>query len=74
MDGSTSYTITDLEPGTTYSVRVTATNTAGSNESDTMSVQTGEHVIDLHLNLRLYNISTIMYAMISPIDRAIIAT
>ena len=43
VDGSTSYTITGLEPGTTYSVRVTVTNAAGSNDSDTMSVQTGKH-------------------------------
>ena len=43
--GSTSYTITELEEGTDYSITVTATNAAGSAVSDTISASTPEGMI-----------------------------
>ena len=41
----TSYTITELEEGTDYSITVTATNAAGSAVSDTISASTPEGMI-----------------------------
>ena len=46
LSGSTtSYTITELEEGTDYSITVTATNAAGSAVSDTISASTPEGMI-----------------------------
>ena len=41
-DGSTSYTITGLEEGSSYTITVTATNAAGSVVSDPITGMTGE--------------------------------
>ena len=41
---TTSYTITELEEGTDYSITVTATNAAGSAVSDTISASTPEGI------------------------------
>ena len=74
VDGSTSYTITGLASGTTYSVRVTATNAAGSNESDTMSVQTGEHANISACYIAEYRDLHFLYNQCSSTDRAVITT
>ena len=39
----TSYTITGLRGGTTYTITVTASNSAGSNPSDSMTRETEEY-------------------------------
>ena len=41
-DDSTSYNITELEEDSTYSITVTATNSAGSNVSNTVTAMTME--------------------------------
>ena len=41
-DGSTSYTISGLQEGSSYTVNVTATNTAGSAVSVPVTAVTGE--------------------------------
>ena len=41
-DNSTSYTISDLRPGTSYTVSVTAINSAGNSSSETATLETEE--------------------------------
>ena len=42
VDNSTSYTISDLRPGTSYTASVTAINSAGNSSSETATVETEE--------------------------------
>ena len=42
-DSSTSHTITGLRGSTTYTIRVAATNAAGTNPSDSMTGETEEY-------------------------------
>ena len=44
LNTTTSYTITGLEEGSSYSITVTAVNVAGSTDSDTVTVTTPEGV------------------------------
>ena len=41
-DSSTSYTIMDLRPGTSYNIPVTASNLAGDSPTDTFTMETDE--------------------------------
>ena len=56
-DNSTSYTISDLRPGTSYTVSVTAINLAANSSSETAIVETEEEGKTCCKHIMLFNFS-----------------